>query len=701
MARGSDDTETAARRVSDGRADRRAAGLVTLLVFLFVLLRGVAQITDLGGFDEEQAVNGTLTKDLIDGLVLPIHSYQYRPFAHGPLILGFVLYPFYLVLGKYYAVIPLVGFLISVGSLLLWLAVVRRGFGPAARVPFAVLFLACPPLVLFVSRHVWANHYESWLFVAWTFLALDRAARSRRGIDAALLGLVCGLGTLFCFQGLVAAVVAGVVLAAVRPLRRAPARLALQTAGAFVGFSPALIYYWINPRGVAILLRGSSRLETFSSVGAKAWGFVTGILPVLPEFQGRVHNAIYLAAMGAAWLPLVVFEARRLGARDDRQPPTSESFVPIRRALVLYPLVWFCAYLTGRYPDPVSTVSPYTMRYTVILFPCFFAAVAGLGAPRRRWLGWAAAALMAAVVLADGGLRGSIRAGVDMASSPDRLCVLRQFKGYDYATALRRLVMTDLRADAPLPLTPELRSFEQEVRGALYARTNERPFSVEWLGDSPTGDEFFVAARVARRMEDLCSRNALAVGTAGVASLSGRAPAAFWIGVGQGFAAMMVLLEVEVPISPGGNLDPSGSRADYDSLEFPRFLSRVALLLPRLSPDEQAGVARGLGEKGSILTMADLPARLSAMGAGGALPRDALLEGIGRGIAARTILRANYVRSEDAAAPELAKPIVRSDRDWPVVRRGFEEEIARRGYRLTPVPGMEWMRLDFIEKPAL
>ena len=210
----------------------RRVALYLLLALLCGLVRLPFFLNATDAFDHEQAINGNLARDANEQLVVFAPLYQYMPFAHGPLIFGQILAPIYRQTGDAFWAIKLLGFVVTIAIFLVWVRVVRIVFGLRATWPFALVFLVSAPYLPEISTYVYANHYESTLFIGLILIALDRTARlGFRKRDALILGLACGIASYFCFQNLLPAALAAVLFFAWVPGGKRLTRIALSGAG--------------------------------------------------------------------------------------------------------------------------------------------------------------------------------------------------------------------------------------------------------------------------------------------------------------------------------------------------------------------------------------------------------------------------------------------------------------------------------------
>lgn len=285
------------------RPDRRGRRLLLALVGLFVLTRLLlllAAPTQL--YHSEEYVNLRLAAAVLGDAdawpvpppepaapqaVGPLFDYQYQDFDGGTLVVSLVLVPLAAVGGLSILTVKLGALLWAVATLLAWVAVARRLFGPDGGV-WAAAALATAPVPWWILSCIhWGNHAESTLFPPLVILLLLVAADRKRWWAGLLLvpfaGLLAGFGVWFSLLNLLPLV----LTAALLPLLfrwRSLAALPLFVGSAAVGFLP-----WLgrnesfSPGRVGA--QGTSLSDVVGSLGGQgATQGGTEVLAVWPRF---------------------------------------------------------------------------------------------------------------------------------------------------------------------------------------------------------------------------------------------------------------------------------------------------------------------------------------------------------------------------------------------------------------------------------
>ncbi len=276
---------------------RREAAVWVALAVLWLLLFGVRffYYTDYV-YENEQTTDGMLTRGLRDGLVDSPWCYQYMPYAHGPLVYGLLLLPFFWLGGSKLLWIKLLGAAFAAGGVAIWTVVLRRWCGFAAAVTFFLLCLLPSP---FLDRRLHlavANHMESIFFVgllAWLFLRQENI--SLRTWPAAEIGWLAGFASFFCFHNLAMAAAVGVAIGW-RWRAHGVARLLWPVGPAFaLGFAP----HWLSPWAMTVVTPGSLRQAPGFALWARSQ---LGALAQLPGYAwpGLSPALMALAGVGLA-----------------------------------------------------------------------------------------------------------------------------------------------------------------------------------------------------------------------------------------------------------------------------------------------------------------------------------------------------------------------------------------------------------------
>ena len=675
---------------------RRGWALEAAWVFLFGLVRAPFFYYRAGQWDMETAVMGNLAQDLIDGLIMPVRFYHYFLYTHREIFMGFLLAPFYALLGRHYYVLFLVGWLVSLVLFWVWLRLVRTAFDAAAMHAFALLFVFCPLLFLDIGTRAWGNHFESLLPTGLALLLLNRAVvRGHRAGDLVLLGLVCGIGSFFCFQVMVTSALTFSLVVLSLPWSALLKRAGSLAGGFLIGFFPSLWFQWRFAESFGFnsargeLTVSSILAVTASSIVEKASQLLRVSLPVLPQFDSHFLNIFYMTAVlacGVALLFKLFPELRKLLRAFLMRKGTDQS--PVRLALLTFPLAWLLSYLTNQhFLIPRATV--FDFRYAVVLMPFMFVYVAA----SDRVLGSAGRYLAVAVLVlfsifdranltfarqAYAGLRNEEKwfvARQYKATSPE-LFFLLQFPRY--IEGFSKCDPEKVRAGPLRRLKPDYRSFGEEVIGwcagahgdcrSLTAGSPEdrkagfdyallgcaRELAVDWIGRSPYRPAFLIPAEAAPE----------------------RVRAEYWIGIGQGY----------VQLQSGS----SSSREDVSRM-FQELFSHLNETQLRLVAQGIGWYAAGYAQYNLENVLNFLTRRLSPE------TLDSFAIGFGRGAAQKVLFRYEYIKDVEGHffRPEFLAAW--SDRiPTASLWEGFQREMSDRGYHLTPVvPGGSWMKVEF------
>lgn len=525
----------------------KAIGRIGLLTLLLIVFRLPFYYISAQDYDAEEAITGNLAQDLNDGLVLPAPAYQYVPFAHGPLVLARLMAPLYRLLGDNYLTLKLTGLLFSLAIFLVWFRLIRTAFGPQAAWRFAVLFLICPPGFLENSLHVFGNHYESILFAGLILLGLQYAAKNGfRKREALLLGLIGGFASFFCYQGLVPLVLAVVLFSVSLPRNLLTSRLTLCLAGFIVGFLPSVVINLATGEFYQSLLAGAYPL--YDSRPEKIGDFFLEILPGLSALDHSWTQAFYLLIVMLGWLALgysLSGKRRRFQSGID-QNEKEVNLLPA--AIFFFPLLWSAVYLLGNWD--MNADAPIPFRYAVVLFPFIFAAVAAPMLFKNRILSWLPTLALVALVLIDGSYPAKIgRAIRSIKDANTRQAVVNYRGAYYHEFLVQHLKNHILRLSDPAEVqlilakvSPQYRTYADELWGlwqahyTIPAATDRDAPVAEFSDQGP-----FVWVGLGQgMMTPLFNQEAIYDRLVEIFAGPQRLPDQFWIGVGVGFAEIVL-----------------------------------------------------------------------------------------------------------------------------------------------------------------
>jgi len=155
----------------------------------------------------EELTRGTIAKELIEGLKMPLLEYAPDHYHGGGLIYGLMTVPFFLLFGKSIFVLRLPALFFQLGIFLSWHYFLKRFFGEKPAFYFALLYLFSLPWLTWYGLYATGAHAEALLFPALSAIFLFSLLYDKRHPtrDAAFLGLLLGFGTYFTYGTAVSA----------------------------------------------------------------------------------------------------------------------------------------------------------------------------------------------------------------------------------------------------------------------------------------------------------------------------------------------------------------------------------------------------------------------------------------------------------------------------------------------------------------
>lgn len=335
-----------------------------LLVFLS------APDTGLHIWNHEEAMSGNLARALVEGLALPAWHYQYAHHTHGTFVYGLVLAPIFALGGSSILWVKALGLAFAAAGTALWIALVRRAFGPRAAGLFAAWWLLAPPALVHMQHLAWANHMES---IAWigamllVFAGADDAEPSPGRF--AFLGGIAGFASFFCLQSLLVAV--PIAMLTVWRWRRAAVRPLAAAAPAFVvAYSP----HWFYARA---MYRPLNLEAQHPDLIARARAFAA-VVPEALEYHWRAATWLAVAVVAVALAFAIGDFAHPARRHHDRSGPW------VLRALVLHVAAFFAANVLSTFAVEPYALDVYRYRYVTPLFPSAMALAAWAFSTRPR-----------------------------------------------------------------------------------------------------------------------------------------------------------------------------------------------------------------------------------------------------------------------------------------------------------------------------
>lgn len=177
---------------------RRRAFLLLALFFLALRLGTLLTSVEYVSWDEE-LYRGTIAKEIVEGLKVPLWDYQADRYDGGSLAVGMLAAPFFFLLGPNLFALKLVPLCFSLAILILTMLFFQRFFDRRAALLTGALWVLPPPVLTALSLSAIGSHPESFLFSIAMLFALYQFlyGRTRRLISLALFGLIAGLGFWF------------------------------------------------------------------------------------------------------------------------------------------------------------------------------------------------------------------------------------------------------------------------------------------------------------------------------------------------------------------------------------------------------------------------------------------------------------------------------------------------------------------------
>ena len=160
-----------------------------------MLLTGVHYVS----WDFEELHRGTIAKELIEGLKVPLWDYQTAHYDGGSFWAGVLAVPFFLLFGPNLFALKLVGLLFSLATLILTFFFFKKFFDQKTALLVSALLVFPPPVFTALSLTANSSHPQSifftsaMLFFFYQFLYGEKNKR----LFLILFGLVAGLGFWF------------------------------------------------------------------------------------------------------------------------------------------------------------------------------------------------------------------------------------------------------------------------------------------------------------------------------------------------------------------------------------------------------------------------------------------------------------------------------------------------------------------------
>ncbi len=270
----------------------------------------------------EELYRGTIGREIIEGLKMPIWDYQADHYSGGSVLAGLAAVPFFLLFGPTMFSLKLAPLLFAAGTLVLMMIFLKRYFSYEAALLAGLFFTFAPPSFVQLSLVAMGFHSESILFSAFTLLCFYRyfyEGRSDR--DLFLFGFSIGLGFWFTHITIITAVscMAAWLIQDPRSLfeRRSKKFFII---GGLIGLLP-WFFYNVTHRleGIGFIVKTLLHINTGGNDGSpsafgfdfkRLWQLVFEALPMSFGFNafhnipGRVLGLVYYLGGLLLFLPL-------------------------------------------------------------------------------------------------------------------------------------------------------------------------------------------------------------------------------------------------------------------------------------------------------------------------------------------------------------------------------------------------------------
>lgn len=180
--------------------DRKFPGkLVAGLAILFIVLRLLVLLSSgTKAAYAEELYRGTIGREILAGLKMPLWDYQADHYSGGSLLTGLGAALFFSLFGPTLFALKLSPLLFALGTLILMAVFMKRYFGSEAALISGLLFILAPPSFVQLSMVAMGFHSESILFsMAVLFFFYRYFFEGRSGRNGFLFGLSAGLAFWF------------------------------------------------------------------------------------------------------------------------------------------------------------------------------------------------------------------------------------------------------------------------------------------------------------------------------------------------------------------------------------------------------------------------------------------------------------------------------------------------------------------------
>ncbi|OGL41094.1 MAG: hypothetical protein A3C43_06625 [Candidatus Schekmanbacteria bacterium RIFCSPHIGHO2_02_FULL_38_11] len=377
--------------------------ILLLLIFIFSFLAVRLQILTSRIFltQWEELYSGTITREILKGLKMPLFDYQPKPFLGGPLIYGIIGVPFFKLFGDSYFSLKLIGLTFSLGSLIICFILINKHFGLKAATLTSLLFIFSPPLYTETTLTSWGSHLDSIFFSLLTILTFFQIFFKRQEdpskdkeynfFSLFFFGLISGFSIYFsymCFYSFLTCLFFWYIFDKKFFLRK---YFLIYCSSILIGFSPWLYYNITHSfRGIDIIAKQGiegtvNRIDFFAKL-IRYFSFDLSYIlnfpqikiPGIPNFRYFYYLILLMSLFFVTWESKDTFKKifKTLVSVQKKHRISSveickESFFIV--AFILFTLI----YLFSGFETLLADIDPLVgHRYIIPLFPIFFIIIA-------------------------------------------------------------------------------------------------------------------------------------------------------------------------------------------------------------------------------------------------------------------------------------------------------------------------------------
>lgn len=382
---------------------------IILLLITFLLVRWfVLFYPESSGWSvvDDELPTGNIAADWQTGLILPAPAYQFKPFAAGTMVVGFLSLPFRHLFGPNLLALKATVISLHLLAMLFWLLFMWRIGGRVAALAFGVLSVFAPPAWLHLTHTAWANHAEQVFFIGlllWllSFMWRGRGASNPPHIGLFFLcGLVAGLSVYFSYTGLPTVVWLFLLIALMSGQGKRLRFVLVSAGGVFIGLSPLVwsaSYYGVTALGRIDTYTGYAEGALVSAnrffieqqlafLPQKLLRFLFSDLPTASLYDpawARWLFYVFVIGLSACWIMLLrkpLANAWRGLGRGGVNRDGVKNLLQLAPLLygVLFSLVFLFSGFRVVTPGDPAPADYANYRYLATLFPVAFALV-GLG----------------------------------------------------------------------------------------------------------------------------------------------------------------------------------------------------------------------------------------------------------------------------------------------------------------------------------